>query len=110
MKEMSDAGMEIQSHGRDHVDLRGRSYEYLVYQAVGIQEAVQYHTGRLPRFFCYPSGRYDANVIAVLKSAGYWGAVTTEWGDTHTLDGLFVMPRIRVRGSDTLESFVDKLE
>ncbi|MFQ6100717.1 MAG: polysaccharide deacetylase family protein [Anaerolineae bacterium] len=110
MREMSDAGMDIEGHGRDHVDLRGRSYGYLVYQILGIQEAIQYHTGRLPRFFCYPSGQYDANVIAVLKSAGYWGAVTTAWGRVHTRDGLFEMPRIRVRGSDTLESFIDKLE
>ncbi len=110
MKEMSDAGMEIQGHGRDHVDLRNRSYDYLVYQTMGIQEAIQYHTGRLPRFFCYPSGRYDANLIAVLKSVGYWGAVTTEWGQRHTREGLFEMPRLRIRGSDTLESFINKLE
>jgi peptidoglycan/xylan/chitin deacetylase (PgdA/CDA1 family) len=112
MKEMSDAGMEIQAHGRDHVDLRNRSYDYLVYQIHGIQEAIHYHTGRLPRFFCYPSGRYDANVIAVLKSAGYWGAVTTKWGKIHTSEdeGLFEMPRVRIRGRDTLESFIDRLE
>lgn len=110
MKEMADAGMDIEAHGRDHVDLRRRSYEYLVYQILGIQEAIYYHTGRLPRFFCYPSGRYDDDVIAVLKSAGYWGAVTTEWGNTHSLDNIFTMPRIRVRGSDTLASFVKKLE
>jgi len=110
MKEMSDAGMDIQAHGRDHVDLRGRSYDYLVYQTLGIQEAIQHHTGRLPRFFCYPSGQYDANVIAVLKSAGYWGAVTTEWGQVHTQETLFKMPRVRIRGGDTLASFIDKLE
>jgi peptidoglycan/xylan/chitin deacetylase (PgdA/CDA1 family) len=110
MKEMSDAGMDIQAHGRDHVDLRGRSYDYLVYQIRGIQEAIHYHTGRLPRFFCYPSGRYDANVIAVLKSAGYWGAVTTVWGRAHNRDNLFEMPRLRIHGGGTLESFIDNLE
>lgn len=110
MKEMSDAGMEIQAHGRDHVDLRGRSNDYLVYQILGVQEAIQNHTGHLPRFFCYPSGQYDANVIAVLKSAGYWGAVTTEWGQMHTREERFEMPRVRIRGADTLESFVSKLE
>jgi hypothetical protein len=36
--------------------------------------------------------------------------VTTEWGRTHTLDGAYVMPRIRMRSSDTLADFVDKLE
>lgn len=110
MKEMADGGMDIQAHGRDHVDLRGRSYEYLVYQILGIQEAIYYHTGRLPRFFCYPSGRYDEQVIAVLKSAGYWGAVTTEMGYDHSLDKIFTMPRVRIRGSDTLASFVRKVE
>ena len=110
MKEMADAGMEIQAHGRDHVDLRGRSYDYLVYQILGIKEAVQHHTGRLPRFFCYPSGKRDANVIDVLESAGYWGAVTTDWGHTHTRENLFEMPRLRVRGNDTLPSFIDKVD
>jgi len=110
MRAMSDAGMDIQSHGRDHVDLRGRSYDYLVYQTLGVQEAIHYHTGRLPRFFCYPSGRYDDNLIAVLESAGYWGAVTTEWGRTHTRENLLEMPRVRIHGAGTLESFIDNLE
>lgn len=110
MKEMSDAGMDIQAHGRDHVDLRNRSYDFLVYQTLGVQEAIEYHTGHLPRFFCYPSGKRDANVIAVLKSAGYWAAVTTEWGRTHTRDNLFELPRLRVRGDASLESFVDMVE
>jgi peptidoglycan/xylan/chitin deacetylase (PgdA/CDA1 family) len=109
-KEMSDAGMAIEGHGRDHMDLRGRSNDFLVYQILGIQEAIHYHTGRLPRFFAYPSGQYDANTIAVLESAGYWGAVTTEWGVEHTLEGRFEMQRLRVRGNDTLGSFIDKLE
>jgi len=110
MKEMADAGMEIQAHGRDHVDLRGRSYDYLVYQILGAQEAIQYHVGRPARFFCYPSGRYDSDVVAVLKAAGYWGAVTTEWGKVQTMDQLFTMPRIRVRGQGTLESYIANLE
>ena len=110
MKEMSDAGMDIQAHGRDHVDLRGRSYDYLVYQILGIQEAIQYHTGRLPRFFCYPSGQRDANVISMLETTGYWGAVTTEWGQTHTREHRFEMLRVRIRGTDTSASFIDRLE
>jgi len=36
--------------------------------------------------------------------------VTTQWGQTLTRDGFFEMPRIRIRGYDTLESFIDKLE
>lgn len=110
MKEMADAGMEIQGHGRDHVDLRNRSYEFLVYQILGIKEAIEYHTGKPVRFFCYPSGLYDDDVIAVLRSAGYWGAVTTQYGRLHTRENLFTLQRIRIRGSDSLETFLAKVE
>jgi peptidoglycan/xylan/chitin deacetylase (PgdA/CDA1 family) len=110
MTEMSDAGMAIQAHGRDHVDLRGRSYDFLVYQILGVREAIEHHTGRVPRFFCYPSGRRDADVMKVLESAGYWGAVTTEWGRTHSRESLFEMPRLRIKRRDSLQSFVAKLE
>ncbi|MGD2103688.1 MAG: polysaccharide deacetylase family protein [Anaerolineae bacterium] len=110
MKEMSDAGMDIQAHSRDHVDLRDRPYDYLVYQILGIKEAIQHHTDRVPRFFAYPSGRWDSDVVAVLESAGYWGAVTTEWGRTHTRENVFEMARLRVRGGESLESFISKLE
>lgn len=110
MKEMADAGMEVQGHGRDHVDLRGRPYDFLVYQILGIREAVEYHTGQPVRFFCYPSGRYDEDVIGVLKSAGYWGAVTTRHGRVHTREGMFALGRIRIRGTDSLETFIAKVE
>jgi len=110
MREMANAGMEIQGHGRDHFDLRNRSYDFLVYQVLGIKEAVEYHTGQPVHFFCYPSGQYDDDVIAVLRSAGYWGAVTTEYGRVHTLDGIFTMHRVRIRGSDSLETFIARVE
>ena len=110
MEEMATAGMDIQAHGRDHVDLRGRSYEFLVYQILGIKEAIDYHTGREARFFCYPSGRWDADVIEVLDSAGYWGAVTTQWGRMQSYDHRFEMPRLRVHGEAGLERFIADLE
>lgn len=110
MAEMSETGMSIQAHGRDHVDLRDRSHDFLVYQVLGIKEAIEHHTGKAPRFFCYPSGRRDGDVIKVLESAGYQGAVTTEWGQTHTKENLFEMPRLRIQGEDSLAVFIAKLE
>lgn len=110
MEEMAQAGMEIQGHGRDHVDLRGRSYDYLVYQLLGVKEAVEHHTGEPVVFFCYPSGQYDTHVITVLESAGYWGAVTTEHGRIHTLEDIYTLDRIRIRGTNSLETFIEKVE
>jgi peptidoglycan/xylan/chitin deacetylase (PgdA/CDA1 family) len=107
--EMNDAGMHIESHTRTHPDLRGLSEEQLLWQIFGSREALEARLDRQVRFFCYPSGRYDANAVRALQQYGYWGAVTTEYGATHSSDGLFTLKRIRIRGSDSLETFVEKV-
>jgi hypothetical protein len=51
-------------------------------------------------FFCYPSGRYDARVIAEVQKAGYLGATTTVEG--HAVPAApFELKRVRVNGSDS---------
>lgn len=98
-KEMNDAGMSIQAHGRDHVDLTNRSNAFLVFQVLGAREAIEAHVGQPVRFFCYPSGRHDTAAEALVASANYWGAVTTAWGTELRLDNRYTWPRIRVRGA-----------
>jgi peptidoglycan/xylan/chitin deacetylase (PgdA/CDA1 family) len=98
LREMQQAGMEIGAHSRDHPDLRGRDTDFLVWQILGPREAIEAHVGVRPRFFSYPSGAYDENVIAVLRSAHYWGAVTTHQGTLQSSDRPFELRRIRVRG------------
>lgn len=110
IKALAEAGMSVQGHGRDHYDLRKRSYEFLVYQILGIKEAIEAHTGQPVRFFCYPSGKYDEAVLAVVSSAGYFGGVTTEWGTAERLDNRLTWPRLRVQGTWSLEKFAKMLE
>jgi peptidoglycan/xylan/chitin deacetylase (PgdA/CDA1 family) len=107
--EMHAAGMDLEAHSYDHSDLRSRGFQFLVFQTLGPQQAIEARTGVTPRFFCYPSGRYDDYVVDVLRSANYWGAVATEQGATHTSDGLFALRRVRVSGGDALSDFVHKL-
>jgi hypothetical protein len=52
-------------------------------------------------YFCYPAGRYNASVIATVRSAGYSGATTTDYGVAHPRQGRFTLDRIRVDGTDT---------
>ena len=107
---MRQGGMEFGSHTYTHPDLRGQSVDYLVWQIVGSQEAIAERIEEPVRFFSYPAGSYDQQVIDVLRSAGFWAAVTTQQGDEQTSDGLFELKRIRIRGDDTLEQFAAKLE
>jgi len=71
---------------------------------------IEERTGEPTRFFAYPSGQYDDLTIKVLESANFWAAVTTEWGAVQSYANRFEMPRIRVRGNDTVKELAEKLE
>jgi peptidoglycan/xylan/chitin deacetylase (PgdA/CDA1 family) len=94
--EMAAAGMSMESHTRDHPDLRGRDYPYLVYQLLGAQESLAAYTGQSPGFVAYPVGQYDDMVLTVLRTMPVRGAVTTQPGDMHTTGLELEMPRVRI--------------
>jgi peptidoglycan/xylan/chitin deacetylase (PgdA/CDA1 family) len=98
-------GMEIGSHSYTHPSLKGKSFDYLVWQVLGSKEAIEARTHQPVRAFSYPSGQYDQLAIDVLRSAGYWAAVTVEAGSMQTAERLFELRRIRVRGSYDLKEF-----
>jgi peptidoglycan/xylan/chitin deacetylase (PgdA/CDA1 family) len=99
IQEMAAAGQQFGSHSRNHPNLAGQPVDYLVWQALGSKEAIEVKLGQTPRWVAYPSGKYDAQAIAVFKSAGFWGGLTTQQGVEHTLDDIFELKRVRVRGS-----------
>ena len=98
-REMQAAGMFIESHGRNHASLRNRNDDYLIWQALGSAETIEYELGVRPRFITYPFGHYDSNTIRIFESAGFWGGVTIIAGATHSTDDLFQLRRVRVRGT-----------
>ena len=109
VEEMYAAGMRFEAHSYNHPDMRNRGFDFLVFQVLAPKEAIETRTGEPCRFFAFPSGRYDDYAIAVLRSAGYWGAVITEQGTTHSAEDLFTLNRVRVHGEDTLDTFIRTL-
>jgi len=101
IEEMAAAGQRFGAHSRDHPDLRAQTVEYLVWQALGSKESIEEHLGYHPRWIAYPSGKYDAQTIAVFRSAGYWGGLTIQQGATHSLEQVFELRRVRIRGVHT---------
>jgi peptidoglycan/xylan/chitin deacetylase (PgdA/CDA1 family) len=106
VKRMHQAGMDFQPHGYRHFDLRDKPLDFLIFEIVAAKEAVEARTGETARFFSYPSGGYDEQTVAVLRSADFWGAVVTTQGVDHSSDDLFELTRIRIRGEHTLEDFI----
>lgn len=110
ISEMASAGMSMESHTKDHLDLRGRDYDFLIYQMLGSMESLLAYTGRQTRFFSYPSGQYDANTLAVLRRLPVWRAVTTQPGVLHTTDNTLEMTRLRVTNTTSVEALEDLLQ
>ena len=102
------AGWEIDDHTLTHHDLTtldaaGRHREIVVSRAV-----LRALTGQPVSFFCYPSGRYDATVVAAVKAAGFVGAPTTDVGLATPTD-LFTLARVRVHRAMSLAAFAHSL-
>ncbi len=108
--EMSRQGMSIEAHGRTHSDLAASRAADQAWQIGGSQKILEDKLGQPVRFYCYPSGRYNAQTIATLRAQGYLAAVTTAYGATHSAADLFELTRVRIRGADTIDQFISKLE
>jgi peptidoglycan/xylan/chitin deacetylase (PgdA/CDA1 family) len=107
LEEMSQAGMRIESHSKTHPDLSAAERDYVIYEVLGSQETIAAHIGYTPRYFCYPSGRYNEETMTVLQELGFWGAVTTADGSWHGFNDRFEWPRARMRNTTTLAEFDD---
>jgi peptidoglycan/xylan/chitin deacetylase (PgdA/CDA1 family) len=107
IEEMAAHGHRFEPHSRTHPDLRTRSDDYLIWEILGPQETLAAHIGYTPRYFSYPSGRYDDSVLAMLQQLDFWGAVTTAGGDLLGFENRFTWPRLRVRYDTPLGEFAD---
>jgi peptidoglycan/xylan/chitin deacetylase (PgdA/CDA1 family) len=108
--EMASSGMRIEPHSKSHPDLSDQDREFVIYQLLGSRETLEAYLGYRPRYFAYPSGRYDDQVLDVIEELDYWGAVTTSGGIWHGFNDRFEWTRVRVRNVTSLEEFVDLIE
>jgi peptidoglycan/xylan/chitin deacetylase (PgdA/CDA1 family) len=93
------AGWELDSHTLTHPDLSRLGGRDLRREVAGSRARLRRLFGVPVNFFCYPSGRYDARVIAEVRRAGYLGATTTVAGYAVPTTP-FTLTRVRINGSD----------
>jgi len=109
VQQMLAAGWELDAHTITHPDLTRVDDARLWQEVHGSRVALQQMFHVPVDFFCYPSGRYDAHVVAAVRRAGYLGATTTNNGLARPQD-LYTLGRIRIDGSDHLAGFARKLQ
>jgi peptidoglycan/xylan/chitin deacetylase (PgdA/CDA1 family) len=102
------AGWELDAHTLTHPDLTTLDETELRRQVAG-SRAVLRRLFHVPvDFFCYPAGRYNDQVVAEVRRAGFLGATTTMYGLARPPD-YYTLDRIRIDGSDGLVGFAEKL-
>ena len=57
-------------------------------------------------WFCYPSGHYDATVIAAVRAAGYAGSTTVIPGWASPRENRYRLHRLRVLGGTSPQALL----
>ncbi|MFI5009759.1 MAG: polysaccharide deacetylase family protein, partial [Solirubrobacterales bacterium] len=95
------AGWELDTQGFSHADLIALDAPLLHYQVAVARRVIQQRYGVPANWFCYPSGHYDATVIAAVRAAGYAGSTTVVPGWARPGEDPYRMHRLRVLGGTT---------
>ena len=106
VKEMSDGGMDIQSHAVDHVSMRTADQAY---QMCTSRRILGEWTGRDIRHFAYPAGEYNTASFGALAACGYLSAYASGGGSLQSADRMFTLYRMRVRGQQGLAALLSAL-
>jgi hypothetical protein len=89
IREMSDAGVDIESHSlshpfltrRRHTELDQRAYSnWLSRELIDSKRMIEHATGKPVLFIAYPFGDYDHYLVDSVGRAGYGAALTCEAG------------------------------
>ena len=110
VKGLVAAGWELDTQGISHADLIALDATQLAEQVAGSRKTIQQRYGVPVNWFCYPSGHYNATVIAAVKSAGYTGSTTVVPGWAGPESDPYRLPRLRVLGGTSPESLLSELE
>ena len=92
------AGWELDTQGISHADLITLDASQLSYQIDTARQTLRKRYGVPVNWFCYPSGHYDATVIAAVKAAGFVGSTTVIPGWANGSEDPYRLPRLRVLG------------
>jgi len=109
IKILEKAGWSFGSHTLSHRNLLSLKQDEAEKEIVLSKEKLEGKLENPVDFFCYPAGKFNQDIIKLVKEAGYKGAVTTLFGKDNKKEDIYQLKRIRVSGSDTLQSFIKKL-
>jgi peptidoglycan/xylan/chitin deacetylase (PgdA/CDA1 family) len=118
VREMSENGVDVESHtnshpfltSRRHRDLQPAEYtRFLRDELVSSKQTLEKETGKPVRFLAYPYGDYDTAVATATASSGYEAGLTCDYGTVKKGSNPFRMRRVMVVADTSFASFRQRL-
>jgi peptidoglycan/xylan/chitin deacetylase (PgdA/CDA1 family) len=103
------AGWELDTQGISHADLIALDASQLHYQVTTARQILRKRYGVPVNWFCYPSGHYNATVIAEVKAAGFVGSTTVIPGWANRSEDPYRLPRLRVLGGTSPTALLSQI-
>ncbi len=103
------AGWELDTQGISHADLIALDAGQLHYQVATARQILRKRYGVPVNWFCYPSGHYNATVIAQVKAAGFVGSTTVIPGWASPGEDPYRLPRLRVLGGTSPSALLQQI-
>lgn len=99
-------GMDVDAHGVAHLDLSHMTRAQQHYQIATSVELLRHELGVPAASYAFPSGRFDAATLPILRDAGVLFAVTTDPRYVIRPPNRLELTRLRVRSTWGLDDFV----
>ena len=109
IRAIHDAGHTIGAHTCNHPSLTLLAPAPLMAELSDCKQQIENIVGAPVRYFAYPNGAVNQNVLAATAQAGYRAAFTTRPGATLRPDQALALPRIRYDAAEAPSAVVQRL-
>lgn len=109
IKEMSDYGIDIESHTVTHPHLNKLQYDKQLEELIESKKILESITGKEITSIAYPFGDFDDNSIKAAKEAGYTLGFTTKLGLSDRNDNPLILDRIYISSKYKMNTFKELL-
>lgn len=94
IKEIASCGVEIGSHSVTHTDLTTLDATRQKIEILDSKKMIEDVIAKTVNHFCYPFGKFGAEIEDQVRKAGYLSACSTRFGRCNGLDDLLKLKRI----------------
>ena len=105
IKKLTSMGWEIGSHTATHPNMVHLSDSQLFEEIKNSKMTIEKKINRKVRYIAYPKGKYNDNIVDMVKKSGYSLGLTMDDGEINIHTNKFMVPRIGVDGTHSFAEF-----